>query len=850
MVDFKKRLAGKKTEKPIDPVMLYDTLDRAHDKGPLRPVQLSVLTEWFNHHRASRDTIVKLHTGQGKTLIGLLLLQANLNDSKGPALYLCPNNFLIAQTCEQAKQFGISTCRADPDLPDAFINGEKILVTSVQKLFNGLTRFGLNRDSVKVGTLMMDDAHACSDKIREACRIRIPSNEPAYDTLKTLFANDIEQQGIGTYADICNDKRDAILPVPYWAWIHHETEVAQVLSSNAMRDSIKYAWPLLKDMIGLCQCVISGVAIEIEPYVPPLSAFESYWKAPHRVFMSATVTDDAFLVKGLQLSPKTITSPITYAKESWSGEKMVLLPSLIHEELDREQIVERFAVPNERRRFGLVALVPSFQKTKDWETYGADVANTDTVSDIIEELRKGNFKKTVVLVNRYDGIDLPDDSCRILCFDGKPFSESLIDLYQESCRPKSEATLMRTIRTIEQGMGRSVRGEKDYSVVVIIGTDITRLVRDKKSRKHLSPQMSTQIEIGLELAEMTQQEIDEGEKPLEAFAGLIRQCLNRDDGWKAFYSEQMAKVKPAGANECILRAYAAELEAEEAFGAGDYTGAAETMQRLLDSGTVDAEDKSWYLQEMARYHYRFNRTEADKLQIAAHQTNRLLLKPATGVTVTKLTLVSQGRVDRIAAWVRGFESYSQLDVNLSDILGRLVFGTKAERFEQALDELSRALGFAGERPDKEWKEGPDNLWALDDMQYIVWECKSEVDVDRSEINKREAEQMNRSSAWFEKHYPGLKAKRIMVHPAYVVESAAAFTHDAEVMRVSELKQFIRSVREFFKSFESLNLRDLSGSQIQKLLNLHHLKVEDLTTQYTKKLKNLKSHRKKACSIDK
>jgi replicative superfamily II helicase len=841
VVDFKKRLAGKKVEKPIDPVKLYDTLDRAHDKGPLRPAQQSVLTEWFDHHRASRDAIVKLHTGQGKTLIGLLLLQARLNDSKGPALYLCPDNFLIAQTCEQAKQFGISTCRADPDLPEDFLNSERILVTSVQKLFNGLTRFGLNRQSISVGTLLMDDAHACADTIREACRIRIPSTEPAYDSLKILFAEDLEQQGVGTYADICNDKRDALLPVPYWAWMQHETEVADILSANAKRDSIKFAWPLLRDMLGLCQCVISGAAIEIEPYVPPLSAFGSYWKAPHRIFMSATVTDDAFLVKGLQLAPETITRPITYVKESWSGEKMVLLPSLIHEDLHRERIVKGFGAPNAKRHFGLVALTPSFARTKDWEAYGAIVAKKETVSQFIDELRKGNYEKAVVLANRYDGIDLPDDTCRILVFDGKPFSESLIDLYQESCRPNSEATLMRTIRTVEQGMGRSVRGEKDYSVVVITGTDITRLVRDKESRKHLSPQMSTQIEIGLELAEMAQQEIEAGEEPAAAFNGLVRQSINRDEDWKAFYVANMAKVKPAGANERILRAYAAELEAEQAYSAGDYSSASEKLQRLLDSGIINPDDKAWYLQEMARYHYRSNRTESQRLQIAAHKDNHFLLRPASGVTVAKLTVVSQGRVERIAAWMSEFENYSQLEVNLSDILGRLVFGTKAERFEQALDELSRALGFAGERPDKEWKEGPDNLWALDDMQYIIWECKSEVEVARVEINKREAEQMNRSSAWFEKHYPGMKAKRVLIHPANSVASAAAFTHDVEVMRASELKRFVKLIREFFKSFESLNFRDISAAHIQKLMNSHKLSVAALLNDYTKKLKNLKSH---------
>jgi replicative superfamily II helicase len=73
---------------PTDPVTLYDTMDRAHDKGPLRPAQQAVLTEWYTSRREQRDVIVKLHTGQGKTLIGLLMLQSRLNDGKGPAVYL------------------------------------------------------------------------------------------------------------------------------------------------------------------------------------------------------------------------------------------------------------------------------------------------------------------------------------------------------------------------------------------------------------------------------------------------------------------------------------------------------------------------------------------------------------------------------------------------------------------------------------------------------------------------------------------------------------------------------------------------------------------------------------------
>ena len=432
MVDFRKRLANKAASKPVDPIEIYDRLDRAHDKGPLRPSQEAVLREWNARQGTQRDEIVKLHTGEGKTLVGLLMLQSRLYGGHGPAVYLCPDQYLIAQTCEQARQFGIRTCTADDDLPAEFLNSDRTLVTSVQKLFNGRTKFGLHKASLTVGTLVMDDAHACADRIREACRIRIPSDEPGYVSLKTLFATDLEQQGVGTFADIENSKRDALLPIPYWAWIERESEVASILSSNAGRNSVKFAWPLLRDMLAHCQCVISGAAVEIEPYLPPLEAFGSYSQAAHRIFMSATVTDDAFLVKGLRLSPETITDPLTYDRETWSGEKMVVIPSLISEDLDRDRIVGGYGKPNSGRTFGFVVLAPSFARSKAWADTGSLVADRDTIENAVDTLNRGEFEKTVVLVNRYDGIDLPDDTCRVLVFEFPP-------LFGESHRPLRRA---------------------------------------------------------------------------------------------------------------------------------------------------------------------------------------------------------------------------------------------------------------------------------------------------------------------------------------------------------------------------------------------------------------------------
>jgi len=329
MVDFTKRLAKARVDKPLVPSDIYARLDRASDKGPLRPAQEAVLAEWHANHRGSRDVIIKLHTGQGKTLIGLLVLQSKLNEGDGRALYLCPNQFLVNQTLTQAKQFGISAVPVDDDgsLPSAFMDGKAILVTPVQKLFNGLTKFGLGPRSKQVDWLVLDDAHACIDAIKEACQITIEKDHPAYAELRTLFAADLEEQGVGTFADIMAGNANALLPVPYWSWFDHHRDVAQILSKHTETKAVKFAWPLLRDNLRDCLCVVSGELLVIAPHLAPLELFGSYDRAKHRIFMSATVTDDSFLVRGLAIAEKSIREPLVFAAETWSGEKMVLLPS-------------------------------------------------------------------------------------------------------------------------------------------------------------------------------------------------------------------------------------------------------------------------------------------------------------------------------------------------------------------------------------------------------------------------------------------------------------------------------------------------------------------------------------------
>lgn len=829
MVDFSKRLTRKKIEKKINPKEIYSSLDRASDKGPLRPVQERILEKWFNEYQEKKDVILKLHTGQGKTLTGLLILQSKLNQDKGPALYLCHNNHLIEQTCKQAESFGISYCVIDSDLPDEFIDGKSILITSVQKLFNGESKFKLGPKSFPVSSILMDDAHACIEVIKNAFKIELNQESNAYQEILALFTQELQNQGAGTFADITRKSYDALTSVPYWAWNDLHTEVSDILSKYSDQRAIRFTWPIIKDMIKDCQCFISGKSLEIVPYINPLYMFGTYHKATHRVFMSATITDDSFFIKGLGVSPEAIRNPLYLPDEGWSGEKMILIPSLIDPSLDRGEIVNIFAKPDESRNksYGTVALVPSFNSTKDWEKYGSTIATKDTIVNEIEKLKDRNYSKPLVIVNRYDGIDLPDNSCRVLVFDSRPYFESLQDRYLEECRGDSEIVSVRLAQTIEQGLGRAVRGEKDYCAIIITGTELVRAIRSKKSRGNFSAQTRTQIEIGLEIAEFAKDEIKQGADPKNAFLSLLEQSLKRDEGWKEFYKENMDDLNQEKNPSKMLEILILEKEAEQKYLKGDFPGAVKTIQMLIDKHVKSDEEKGWYLQEMARLIYSYSKVESNKYQISGHRLNRFLFKPKEGMEIQKVTSLSLKRIENIISWIHTFDNYDDLYLELDDTLSKLKFGVNADRFEQAFDELAKVLGFPSQRPDKEWKEGPDNLWKISDNNYLLIECKNNVDVSRKEINKEETGQMNNACAWFEKVNGDVPVKNIMIISTKNVSKAAGFNKSVQIMRENKLRKLTTNVRKFYQEFKGLDLNDLSEKRIQELLIIYKLTSNDL-----------------------
>jgi len=293
LVDFKKLLGKEAKLNENDPLLIFERLDKESDKAYLRPNQERILSEWKKEYLSRKDTIVKLHTGQGKTLVGLLMLQSSMTAGLGPGVYLCPDTYLVRQTIKEAKSFGIKTVQfseTSTSPPIDFLNSKAILVVTCQKLFNGKSVFGVvgsGREVIKLGALVMDDAHTCIDIIRRSFSViisrKINSTENLlYKELWNLFQESMMRQGAGTCSDIIEGS-DTIMAVPFWTWYDKHNEVLSILRKYKDTDELLFVWDLIKDKLADSACIFSGKGVQISPRLIPIEMIPSFSNAKRRI---------------------------------------------------------------------------------------------------------------------------------------------------------------------------------------------------------------------------------------------------------------------------------------------------------------------------------------------------------------------------------------------------------------------------------------------------------------------------------------------------------------------------------------------------------------------------------------
>lgn len=837
MVDFKKALKNKNVSTQVSPLKIYETLDRKSVAGPLRDAQETILSNWYESSRDDRDSIIKLHTGEGKTLIGLLILQSLINSKEGPCLYVCPNIQLVEQVKEEAKKFGISYCVISPDneLPREYLTGEKILITHSQKVFNGLTKFNSKNLGHNYGTILLDDSHSSIETIKNAYSITIQrKQDPSlYNGFLELFEEDLNKQGEGSLLDIVNNQSSSLMHIPYWSWSNKKSTVLELLHKNKDNiNDIKFSWPIIKDDIENYGCYVTNNKIEISPYSINIKKFPIFFKASKRILMSATTQDDAFFIKVFDFKEETLLNPLTSPQSKWSGEKMIIIPSEISGRFDRDYMVTNFA-PLKTDTYGVVALVPSTERAQHYKNLGATITSSGNIMTEANKLKDKDFNNVIVMNNRYDGIDLPDESCRILILDTLPISGNLSEKYEEQARETSLIVNKKIAQKVEQGLGRAVRGEKDYCVILVIGPDLVRFIQNPQTQFLFSPQTRKQLEIADEITELAKEDLQQ-DKDSKVISSSIQQSLERDEGWKEYYRDKMNSLEDNNTeNNQFYTALSQESDIEKLYFDGEYQKAINKLENYINTlEDVDSIELAWYKQQLARYYFQIDINISNKIQKAAFKENNELLKPMDSISYEKLSYINENRINLIKKELLHYDNYDSLKLYSDELLQNLSIGANSNKFELSLMKIGKLLGFNSQRPDKSFNKGPDNLWCVSKDRYLFFECKNQVKESRRNISKDEAGQMNNHCGWFDEEYGvNTNVTRIMIIPTKNLSNQANFTHDVKIMTPTKLDKLKGNVKKFIQSLHTYELSEIDNDTISSLLELNRLTVTQLEEEY-------------------
>ena len=479
-IDFSDFLNGD-SDPILHPRDVFFTLDRDRSFAFPRDIQTEVMNLWFEH-RNRRDRVIKLNVGSGKTLVGLLLLQSSINENTGPALYVSPNKQLLQQVLREAEALGIEVTEDPRD--SSYQSGERICAINVYTLFNGKSVFGVNSNRIDIGTVVIDDVHACVSTISDQFRIHMKNNHDAYIELFQILSQDLKGYNEARFLDVEAGDPHAYMEVPCWSWYKHQSGILRALHQHREDDALLFSYPLVKEILPQCRCYIGGQHLEIEPYVPATDIIRSFRRARRRIYMTATLSDDSSIVTHFGADEADLTKPIVPSSSQSMGERMILMPQELNPDLslkDLKKLLAKLA-----KKVNVVAIVPSRGAAATWQKVADKILIGNDVVDGVEELRKRHVGLTV-LVNRYDGIDLPDDACRVLAIVDLPEVSSFADLFDSEVLSHTSVHLRRHVERIEQGMGRGVRSNDDYCVVLLFGAKLTGRIRSQEAKDTLAP---------------------------------------------------------------------------------------------------------------------------------------------------------------------------------------------------------------------------------------------------------------------------------------------------------------------------------------------------------------------------
>lgn len=729
---------------PPDPEALFELLMHAPSVPHLWEHQANLLRAYHATHLDTPDVALELPTGAGKTLVGLLLAEYRRRALGERVVYLCPTRQLAQQVVGLAEQYGVAAQLLLPpqyEGLDEYLQASAVGVATYRGLFNNRPRIN---DPL---TIVLDDSHAAESFVMAPWSVSIERQHESqiYEELVGIIGPAL---GGSVFDDLIDPAEDGgrttqinLLPTPALSPLIPAIQSlldskSAGYSSPVDRPSWAYAWENIRDSLHACNFFTSSRELLLQPLIPPTRTHLPFRDARQRIYMSATLGDGGELerIMGVRRIVRLPTPEGSDRQDS--GRRLFLFPDRARKDIDSVEFIEA-AIGKAKR--GLV-LVP---RNTDAERIRAELGKRLTVlgegpleaaiTQFVDEERVA-----LVLANRYDGIDLPNDDCRLLLIVGQPMGTNLQERFLVERLGMGSAFGGRLRTRFVQGSGRCCRGAGDYAVVVALSQSLLEFCLRQEHLEAMPTEMHAEVAVGLENSEG---------RTFDDFLDLIEGFLELSDE-RQEYNEMVADhgerfdFKMDRISNDLAKTANLEVDFADALWIGNFaeaTAKAASVADAIESEILLSYQGWWrYLAACAAWAAGHSLRDPSYQSKGEEQAKRAAASTRIGWFVRSARLFTTEPMEQAEGVDELLEAdaferiLTLLDQNgytggrFEQMLGEFedqIGSAESTPFELGLEKLGKLLGFEATRPNVQG--APDGIWRLGSQIAVAFEAKSD-----------------------------------------------------------------------------------------------------------------------------
>lgn len=779
------QVSGPNPSASTNPVDLFNGLTLRGSVNDLWPPQVEALNDWFKR-REAQDISIEMNTGGGKTLVGLLVALSLGREMGKPVVLSVPTNQLVEQTRKRAGECSIDVATYYDgrwQSKDVFDRANGPCITNHHAVFNGMSIFG----SLDAGAFILDDAHAAGSIVRDCFSVQIKRDHDAYSELAALYRPYFGRAALTSIFDsIVSDAANDLLFVPLFESSKQAAQARSILLSHGVSQdkNTKFAWRHIGDKLDRCTVLLDGKRMEFAPACPACEQTPLFKKGVRRIFLSATMPSPIEFSRTFGLVPSRI------APAGRLGEAQRVFLRAAGDEDDAQRCMAKQLLSHHKA----LVLASSDRVASDWTDVATMFESPDGQAGI-DEFATASPPAKLVMASRYEGVDLPGDTCRVLVLDGLSRGQGLLSRYlNEALNVEAMRAATIAIRFI-QASGRIFRSNSDHGAVIVIGKLLQAWLDMPANAAFLPPLLQQQ----LRLSEALNKSIEQGSN---SHADILNVLLPMTREWDAFYKHEIKKcaAKPTSQPPKWLIAGAIqEREAHVRMWSGAFSEAASAYAGAAEEVQVgDSELAAWYRHfegycwERANLHSQASsayRRAADKKASLGRPKVR---RDDSGVS-THLSATNQAKtIEKWLSTKRGLKLEK-----VRRLVAELTLEASVGQVEQALKELGQALGMEASRPDKEQNVGPDVLWlSADEEQGWAFELKSGKG-EQSTFTKDDVGQAHNHRQWLKDTYPSRDITLYFAGRILEVQELASPDERLRVIDLSQLQALAADVAQVY-----------------------------------------------------